>query len=100
MSSNSGSEKKVVTIREMARMLGIKKTDSYWFIHNHDIDVVVIGGKLYVMKNQLIMWIEEHPYYKEKYEAVQAAGRSYNGSSARSEQRGRGHRIKRSGTEA
>lgn len=99
MSSNSGSVKKVVTIREMARMLGIKKTDSYWFIHNHDIDVVVIGGQLYVMKDQLIMWIEEHPHYKRKYEAVLAAGNSDEDPPARGEQCGNSRSIKRSGTE-
>ena len=42
-------KKKSMSVPEMARILGIKKTDSYWLIKKHFFTVITVAGHMRVM---------------------------------------------------
>lgn len=42
-------KKKSMSVREMRRLLGLGKTESYWLVKKNYFDTVIIGGKMRVM---------------------------------------------------
>ena len=46
-------KKKSMSVREMRRLLGLGKTESYWLVKKNYFDTVIIGGKMRVMIESL-----------------------------------------------
>ena len=42
-------KKKSMSVREMRRLLGLGKTESYWLVKKNYFDTVIIAGKMRVM---------------------------------------------------
>ena len=50
-------------VRELRKMLGIKKTDSYWILKNRDIQTVTVNGKIRILKESFWNWYNNQTKY-------------------------------------
>ena len=57
------SSKKVMSVREMGDLLGIKKTDRYWLLHKNFFDSIVINGKTWVVIESFEKWYANQVTY-------------------------------------
>lgn len=58
-------KKKSMSVLEMARILGIKKTDSYWLIKRKFFKVIVVAGNMRVMIDSFEEWYDNQVHYKK-----------------------------------
>lgn len=49
-------EKKTMSVREMGRLLGLKKVESYWLVHKEYFDTVLVSGKMRVVIESFEHW--------------------------------------------
>ena len=68
-------KKKSMSVREMRRLLGLGKTESYWLVKKNYFDTVIIGGKMRVMVDSFEEWYAGQNHYKKKDAADTAAER-------------------------
>lgn len=54
-----------MTIAEMGRMLGLKKTESYYLAHKHYFETVEIGGKMRVVTDSFEVWYAGQTRYRK-----------------------------------
>ena len=52
-----------MSVREMAKLLGIGKTDSYWLIHKHFFKTVQVGGRMRVDIESFQDWYDNQVKY-------------------------------------
>ena len=57
--------KTTISVPEMARILGIKKTDSYWLIHKNRFQTVTIAGQMRVVISSFEKWYANQTHYKK-----------------------------------
>ena len=57
--------KKSISVMDMGRLLGIKKTESYWLIKKRYFDVITISGHMRVMLESFEKWYSEQLHYKK-----------------------------------
>ena len=38
--------KTTMSVREMGKLLGLKKVDSYWLVHKEYFDTILLNGKM------------------------------------------------------
>lgn len=50
------NQKKTMSVREMGRLLGLKKVESYWLVHKEYFDTVLISGKMRVVIESFEHW--------------------------------------------
>lgn len=55
--------KKSMKVKEMADMLGLKKTDSYYLLHKGWFEVVTIQGKMRIMVDSFESWYNSQTAY-------------------------------------
>ena len=58
-------KKKSMSVREMRRLLGLGKTESYWLVKKNYFDTVIIGGKMRVMIESFENWNANQLHYKK-----------------------------------
>lgn len=58
-------KKKSMSVREMRRLLGLSKTESYWLVKKNYFDTVIIGGKMRVMIESFENWYANQLHYKK-----------------------------------
>ena len=58
-------EKKAMTIREMGRMLGLGKTESYWVANKGWFEIVEIHGGRRVLMDSFERWYQSQTHYKK-----------------------------------
>ena len=58
-------QKKSMSVMEMGKLLGLKKTDSYWLVNKNLFEVVIIGGKKRVMVDSFEAWYTGQAHYKK-----------------------------------
>ena len=58
-------KKKSMSVREMRRLLGLGKTESYWLVKKNYFDTVIIAGKMRVMIESFENWYANQLYYKK-----------------------------------
>lgn len=58
-------KKKSMSVREMRRLLGLGKTESYWLVKKNYFDTVIIGGKMRVMIESFENWYANQLHYKK-----------------------------------
>lgn len=66
-------EKKSMSVMEMGRMLGLKKTNSYWLIKKGWFETVMVAGKMRVMVDSFEEWYQSQTHYR-KVNAVESHG--------------------------
>lgn len=59
-------EKKSMSVMEMGKLLGLKKTDSYWLIKKRYFKTVMVCGKMRVMTDSFYEWLPTQKHYKLK----------------------------------
>ena len=59
-------KKKSMSVREMRRLLGIGKTESYWLVKKNYFDTVIIGGKMRVMIESFENWYANQLHHKKR----------------------------------
>lgn len=57
------AEKKYVTVPEMGRLLGLKKTDSYWLVHKNVFKKEIIMGKMCIELKSFEKWYANQVKY-------------------------------------
>ena len=58
-------KKKSMSVREMRRLLGLGKTESYWLVKKNYFDTVIIAGKMRVMIESFENWYANQLHYKK-----------------------------------
>ena len=56
-------EKKYMSVPEMGRLLGLKKTDRYWLVHKNFFKTEVILGKMRVELESFEKWYANQDWY-------------------------------------
>ena len=57
--------KKTMAVHEMAKLLGLKKTDSYWLIHKQKFQTITVSGKTRVVIESFEKWYANQVKYKK-----------------------------------
>ena len=58
-------EKKSMSVMEMGKLLGIKKTESYWLVHKNLFEVKTVGKQMRVMIESFEYWYARQFHYKK-----------------------------------
>lgn len=58
-------KKSSMSVMEMGRLLGLKKTESYWLVHKNYFETKVVAGKMRVMLNSFEHWYTSQNHYKK-----------------------------------
>ena len=58
-------EKMSMSVMEMGRMLGLKKTNSYWLVKKQYFETITIKGKMRVMVPSFEAWYQGQAHYKK-----------------------------------
>ena len=54
-----------MSVMEMGRMLGLKKTNSYWLVKKHYFETIIVKGKMRVMVPSFEEWYQGQTHYKK-----------------------------------
>ena len=57
--------KKSISVRDMGRLLGLGKTDTYWLVHKQLFETRMIAGKMRVMVDSFEKWYANQLHYKK-----------------------------------
>ena len=60
-----------MSVMEMGRMLGLKKTDSYWLVKKRFFETVVVAGRMRVMIDSFEEWYASQTHYKKVHEETE-----------------------------
>ena len=58
-------QKKTMSVREMGRLLGLKKVESYWLVHKEYFDTVLVSGKMRVVIESFEHWYAGQVKYRK-----------------------------------
>lgn len=58
-------EASTMSVPQMALLLGIKKTDSYYLIKKHCFDTTLVNGQIRVVKKSFEEWYRNQTHYKK-----------------------------------
>ncbi|NCC87766.1 MAG: DNA-binding protein [Clostridia bacterium] len=58
-------QKKSMSIPEMGRLLGLKKTESYYLLHKGFFEIITIGNNMRVMVDSFEEWYAGQFHYKK-----------------------------------
>jgi len=61
----AASEATTMTVQAMGRMLGLKKTESYYLLHKHHFQTVTINHQLRVVRDSFEQWYEHQDKYRK-----------------------------------
>lgn len=59
------NQKKTMSVREMGRLLGLKKVESYWLVHKEYFDTVLVSGKMRVVIESFENWYAGQVKYRK-----------------------------------
>lgn len=60
--------KKTMSVMEMGRLLGLKKTDSYYVANKGWFKIILVGGKRRIMIDSFEEWYRNQSHYKKRPE--------------------------------
>ena len=60
-----GKEATTMSVPEMARLLGIRKTDSYWLVHKNCFETAMVAGKMRINKASFEKWYAKQTHYRK-----------------------------------
>lgn len=58
-------KKTSMSVMEMGRMLGLKKTDSYYLMHKGWFETITVNGHFRVMVDSFEEWYQNQTHYKK-----------------------------------
>lgn len=58
-------QKTTMSVSEMRKLLGIKKTESYWLVHKHHFGTVIVEGKIRINIQSFENWYANQVHYKK-----------------------------------
>ena len=58
--------KKSVSVREMGKMLGLKKVESYWLVKKNYFTTIQVAGRMRVMLDSFEDWYSGQFHYKKR----------------------------------
>ena len=58
-------KKKSMSVMEMGRMLGLKKTNSYWLVKKGFFETIMVAGKMRVLVDSFESWYKNQTHYKK-----------------------------------
>ena len=61
----AANEATTMTVQAMGRMLGLKKTESYYLLHKHHFQTVTINHQLRVVRASFEQWYEHQDKYRK-----------------------------------
>lgn len=59
------SSKTTISVPEMRKLLGLKKTDSYWLVHRNFFETKIIGGKMRIDVRSFEKWYANQVKHKK-----------------------------------
>ena len=59
------NRKTTMSVAEMRKILGLKKTDSYWLIHKNCFETIIVCGKMRVVIDSFEKWYANQVHYKK-----------------------------------
>lgn len=58
-------EKKTMKVRDMGRMLGLGKTESYWLVKKGYFETIIVNGRMRVVIESFEQWYVSQTHYKK-----------------------------------
>lgn len=58
-------ERTTIPVRELQKMFGVRKVESYWIIHHKPIKTIVVAGKMRIVLESLEEWYASQFHYKK-----------------------------------
>ena len=58
-------EKKTMKVRDMGRMLGLGKTESYWLVKKGYFETIVVANQMRVVIDSFEKWYVSQTHYKK-----------------------------------
>lgn len=58
-------QKKSMSVMEMGRSLGLKKTNSYWLVKKGYFETILVAGKMRVLVDSFENWYKNQSHYKK-----------------------------------
>mgnify|MGYP006864560263 CR=1 FL=1 len=65
MASGKLAKKKTMSVPEMRKLLGIKKTESYWLVHRNFFKTEIINGQMRVDLESFEKWYADQDIYRK-----------------------------------
>lgn len=62
--------KKSMSVMEMGRLIGLKKTTAYWLVNKGLFEVRIVRGKQRVMVDSFNEWLEGQTHYRDRKSVV------------------------------
>jgi hypothetical protein len=59
------TKKRSISVMEMGRMLGLRKTGSYWLVKKNYFETILVGGKMRVLVESFESWYNSQTHYKK-----------------------------------
>ena len=57
--------KKTISVRDMGRLLGLQKVESYWLVHKNRFETILVNGKMRIIKDSFEKWYANQVKYKK-----------------------------------
>ena len=57
--------KTTISVPEMTRLLGLKKTEGYWLVHKNLFQTVIIAGQMRIVLTSFEDWYANQTHYKK-----------------------------------
>ena len=61
----TNDEATTMSVLDMGRLLGLKKTESYYLLHKHNFETVQVAGKTRIVKASFEEWYDRQDWYKK-----------------------------------
>ena len=58
-------EGRLMSVSEMGRMLGLKKTDRYWLVHKNYFETQMLLGKIWIVRDSFENWYAKQVKYRK-----------------------------------
>lgn len=60
-----------MSVMEMGKSLGLKKTESYWLVHKNYFETRIVASKMRVMVDSFENWYQSQKHYKKVSEKTE-----------------------------
>ena len=59
------AKKTTMSVAEMRKILGLKKTDSYWLVKKNEFQIIMIQGKMRIVTSSFEKWYDKQMHYRK-----------------------------------
>lgn len=61
----ASAKKTTMSVTEMRKILGLKKTDSYWLVKKNEFPIIMIQGKMRIVISSFEKWYDNQMHYRK-----------------------------------